>query len=151
MKILTILLAACMMVGCNGEQSLMDDISANNVANVSAWLHSNKSPDEYLADGWTPLTYASMMGKTEIVKMLVSNGASINKPEGGGNTPLYWAAFNNSYDTVSYLVSAGANTCPVMEDRKSPRDIAQVKGYSSLLKIIPECKSQKIHSADQAR
>lgn len=143
MKELNILLTTCMLAGCNGEQSLMDDISANNVSNVSAWLHSDKSPDEYLADGWTPLTYASMMGKTEIVKILVSNGANINKPESGGNTPLYWAAFNNSYDTVYYLVSVGANTCPAMEGRKSPRDIAQIKGYLSLLKIIPECKNQK--------
>lgn len=120
----------------------MNDISKGNTEKILIWLKSNNSPDEYIADDWTPLTYASLTGRTDIVKLLISNGANINKPEDGGNTPLFWAALGNKRDTVLYLVSAGADTCPAVENRQSPREIAQAKGHLPLLEIIPACQKR---------
>ena len=45
--------------------------------------------DEY---GNTPLHYASLYGKSKVVKYLINKGADINKKNNKGNTPLHYAS-----------------------------------------------------------
>ncbi len=58
------------------------------------------------------LTSASNYGRTQIVKMLVESGASVNQKASSENllnTPLRTAVINGSYDIVEYLIQNGAD------------------------------------------
>jgi ankyrin len=48
-------------------------------------------------------------GQTDVVKLLVKQGASVNMQSQNGFTPLYMAAQENHDDVVKFLLSKGAN------------------------------------------
>jgi ankyrin repeat protein len=53
----------------------------------------------------TALTLAAEHGNTEIIKILLANGAHINNPEAEGRTPLHMAVENRELDAVKVLLS----------------------------------------------
>ncbi|HDR8950401.1 TPA: ankyrin repeat domain-containing protein [Burkholderia vietnamiensis] len=57
----------------------------------------------------TLLHTAAGWGNAAMVCMLLKRGATIDKPDVGGEMPLHWAAWNNREDTVRALCEAGAN------------------------------------------
>ena len=59
--------------------------------------------------GWTALHYAAVKGNTDIVKYLLSEGASPNALSPNGTTALMMAMSNNHEDVVQLLLNAGAN------------------------------------------
>ena len=60
-------------------------------------------------DGWTPLYSAANKGYLEIVKLLIENGADINKSNNDGWTPLYSAADKGHLEVVKLLIENGAD------------------------------------------
>ena len=60
----------------------MMDYLISNEANINV-------KDEY---GNTLLHYASLYGRSKIVKYLINKGADINKKNNKGNTPLHYAS-----------------------------------------------------------
>ncbi len=61
----------------------MVEILLDHGADVSLW-----------AEGWTPLHNAVLFGKTEIVKVLLANGADVNSKTNEGKTPSDLARIN---------------------------------------------------------
>lgn len=59
-------------------------------------------------DDWTALTVAAREGNTEVIQFLIQHKASVNEPEGGGNTPLYWARFGKHEIAADLLIQYGA-------------------------------------------
>jgi ankyrin repeat protein len=59
-------------------------------------------------DGETALHMAAKWGDVEAIKVLVSNGADINKRGEEDFTPLHYAAEQNKLEAVKCLVSLGA-------------------------------------------
>ncbi|MCX5925066.1 MAG: ankyrin repeat domain-containing protein [Candidatus Dependentiae bacterium] len=59
--------------------------------------------------GATPLFMASSRGRTDIVRMLVGAGATIDYANASGHTPLIVACTNDHIDTVGALLRCGAN------------------------------------------
>lgn len=59
--------------------------------------------------GWTALHYAAVKGNTDIVKYLLSEGASPNALSPNGTTALMMAMSNNHEEVVQLLLNAGAN------------------------------------------
>lgn len=57
----------------------------------------------------TLLHSAAMFGNAALVCTLIKHGATIDKPDAGGDTPLHCAAWKNNADTVRALCEAGAN------------------------------------------
>ena len=64
------------------------------------------------ANGDTPLISAILTGNTEMLKMILSFGASVNHPRAGtaDQTPLRIAVAHRNVEAVRILVSSGANT-----------------------------------------
>ena len=59
-------------------------------------------------EGAPPLWCAAAAGHTQIVKLLVERGASVNSVTKTNSTPLRAACFDGHYEIVKYLVEHGA-------------------------------------------
>ncbi|WP_159980558.1 MULTISPECIES: ankyrin repeat domain-containing protein [unclassified Novosphingobium] len=54
---------------------------------------------------------AAKLGRTELIPLLVENGADVNGYQERGFTPLILAAYNGQADAVEALIKAGADAC----------------------------------------
>jgi ankyrin repeat protein len=54
-------------------------------------------------DGRTPLMFAAMFNRTDIVALLLERGAQIDRADHQGNTALACAAAMNAHDAVALL------------------------------------------------
>jgi len=59
-------------------------------------------------NGLTPLMYASLYGKLEIVKLLINHGADINVENKEGLTALIISVKKRNYHIMNYLIGKGA-------------------------------------------
>ena len=61
--------------------------------------------------GYTALHYAASNGKTEILKLLLSNGADVNAKNRDGNiTPLFLANLEGHTEIIELLKKNGGKT-----------------------------------------
>jgi len=67
---------------------------------------------------------AAREGHLEAVDVLLRSGAKINRPEGGGNTALYWAAFYDHRNVVQLLLSKGADPNKKAAGGETPLHVA---------------------------
>ena len=68
----------------------------------------------------TPLIYAIILNKFEIVKFLIDDGANVNTKGGSGKTPLMYAIILNNFEIVKFLINHGANVNTGDNDGKTP-------------------------------
>lgn len=54
---------------------------------------------------------AAKLGRTDLIPLLVENGADVNAYEARGFTPLIMAAYNGQADAVEALLKVGADPC----------------------------------------
>jgi ankyrin repeat protein len=71
----------------------------------------NLNPDDR---GHTPLSLAACRGYEAVVKLLLENGADVNRAEANavnvfGRTPLHWASENGHVEVVKLLLENGAD------------------------------------------
>ena len=59
--------------------------------------------------GVSPLSWAALLGKTEIAELLIQNGADVNGRNRDGGTALHGAAFLGHADTAALLIQKGAD------------------------------------------
>ena len=67
----------------------------------------------------TPLHYAAKNNNKEILEILISNCADINKKDIKSKTPLHYAAKNSSKEIIKILISHGANINIIDEHLKT--------------------------------
>lgn len=70
---------------------------------LKKYLKLGANIDGHALDDWTALTIAAREGKINTVKWLLNNEADINLPEGGGNTPLFWATESGNQELIIFL------------------------------------------------
>ena len=70
-------------------------------------------------EGAPPLWCAAAAGHTQIVKLLVERGASVNSVTKTNSTPLRAACFDGHYEIVKYLVEHGAGEKAVCAYKQS--------------------------------
>jgi len=84
-----------------------------DLAGVQAELDKGVDVDEG-DDSWpgmTPLHYAADEGHTEVVELLIANGADVNAKNDEGGTPLDWAeCCADKKETVDLLRKHGGKT-----------------------------------------
>lgn len=56
----------------------------------------------------SPLIYAALHGRIEIIKLLIERGAKVDRPDLNGRTPLSWAAEHCQLKAAELLLSCGA-------------------------------------------
>jgi uncharacterized protein len=105
----------------NGSTALMFAAQQDDVISARALLKAGANPNEAIPEwGHTALIIASTMGKTDVVKVLVENGAAANMPDRNGFTPLHAAIRDSDYGEnrtqratavaiVKVLLAHGAN------------------------------------------
>ena len=102
-------------------------------------------------EGAPPLWCAAAAGHTQIVKLLVEKGASVNSVTKTNSTPLRAACFDGHYEIVKYLVEHGAGRLQFFQ-LKSKDKVFRAEGWragattffivSSLLGSFSDFKSQ---------
>ena len=109
MKYIFLLVFFCfMLVGCGNPTSFRQAAADGNVKTVKSGLSSgvdinNQDPK----NGYTALHLASSNDHKAIVKLLVENGAEINKPNLRGQTPL---DLSSTESTDRFLRKHGGKT-----------------------------------------
>ncbi|XP_019893462.2 probable serine/threonine-protein kinase DDB_G0282963 [Musca domestica] len=90
--------------------------------NISQFLSFINAQDD---GGWTAMVWAAELGHTDIVSLLLQQGADPNICDNDNNTVLHWAALhNNDLDTISVLLQTGINCNIQNVEGETPLHIA---------------------------
>ena len=84
----------------------------------------------------TPLHSAAAAHSSEIVRLLVENGAPPNVQQEGGWTPLHEAAQIGDKEMVKVLLEHGADPRMRSNDGKTAADMARAKGHDEIAKLL---------------
>lgn len=94
-----------LVTGC---ESLRRAAASGDVKAVRELLASGTDVNENY-NGETALVLASIKGNTEVVKLLLDRGASVNASMGYGLTPLFYAVSRGHTDVAKLLLDKGAD------------------------------------------
>jgi ankyrin repeat protein len=107
------------------DEQLVRAIMAEDAAKVEDLLAAGANPNAHDNKGNALLPMAAMSGQTEIVRLLLDEGADVNitmKSSSSGKTALMQAAINNRSEIVELLITEGADVNQTESD----------SGYSAL-------------------
>ena len=110
----------------NGNAEKIVSLLSTGLVDVNYWYADGRYDDrdrdhssdlslskEYFCRGYchgkTLLSKAAMCGRSNVVKILLDEGAEFDKANYLGETPLYLAAWQNHPDAVQVLLDAGAD------------------------------------------
>merc|ERR1712034_261816 len=89
--------------------------------------------------GITPLSLATLKDNFEIVKILLDNGADVNKTTSDGRTPLHFAAEFGSFEIAEHLIRNKADIdCRTFKHKETPLTIAAIANNFEIIKILLE-------------
>ena len=75
--------------------------------------------------GWTALYYATLYNRTDVIKLLLYEGADVNRQNLlFKDTPLHLAARYNKTEAIQLLLDNGADVNLKNNDNKTPFDVA---------------------------
>ena len=118
----------------------MDDIhqliKEGRLEQIKSLVSRDKTSVNALEGGWTPLGVSCQLGSVEICKVLINNGAELNKPVNGSWTPLYIACMEGHVDVVELLLKSGADVKKCDDDLDSPLHIACMCGHFEIAKQL---------------
>ena len=69
-------------------------------------------PVDIIHDSWldrTALMFAAQYNRTDVIRLLLQNGADVNRRNLSGNTAVHWAAGWNKPEAIALLVKHGAS------------------------------------------
>ena len=83
--------------------------------------------------GNTALHIAASWERIDIMRLLISRGASLNAVNSAGGTPLHWAARYGKIESIHVLATAGADMNILDNDRNTPADIAETADVAEVV------------------
>ena len=83
--------------------------NGDNLENIRRLIQKGADVNTKDENGETPLLWANVYGKLDVVKFLVESGANVNAKNNKGNTPLMSSSRHGHLEVVKYLVSKGAD------------------------------------------
>ena len=126
-----------------GESALMYVALVGDLPRAQKLIDMGAKADQ---DGWSPLHYASIKGRANIVRLLLAKGARPNEISPTGDTALILAVQSDSIETVQLLLNAGADPLASNLKAQDAIDMARLKGKEDLAVSL-----EKIAEKRQAR
>ncbi len=83
----------------------------------------------------TPLQYAATLGHTQVISVLLENGARIDATDKYGRTPLMWAAMKGNTLVARLLLDRGANV-NAQSRRGTALHLAVDEGHAKTAKLL---------------
>jgi ankyrin repeat protein len=109
-----------------------------NIAKVLFKCSSSDSCNDNDQYRSTPLTYAAIYGHMEVVRMLLEEGANIERTDGSVYTALHQAVWNGHLDVCRLLLDWGAKVDALNKARNTPLIWAAWAGHLSIAKLLVE-------------
>jgi len=104
----------------------------------------NKNQNHHTHDSETLLCLASYYGLSDMVKVLIQSGSSVNKADGYGNTPLIMSAYGGYIKIAKMLIMVGADRNLTDNDGHTPLQIAMDYQHTGIAELMT--KQPKIMS-----
>ncbi|KAK9140538.1 hypothetical protein Scep_010219 [Stephania cephalantha] len=121
------------------DELLYQQVNYGNVEGIKKLCQDGAGLEWIDKEGKTPLIVACMNPELiSVAKALIDLGANVNafRPGGHAGTPLHHAAKRGLEQTVSLLLSRGANPLLMNDDCQTPLEVARMKGYSNVVRTI---------------
>jgi ankyrin repeat protein len=132
MKQLLITIAAVLLVGCGS--SIQQAADTANIEAVKQHLAAGVDVNASNFAGWTPLHRAANKGHTEIMQLLIANGADVNaKHDAFETTPLHDAARNGHKEVAELLIATSADVNAKDQWGRTPLHRVETKEIAELL------------------
>merc|ERR1712137_201532 len=128
-----------------GIKQYLSQIDCRSPCSSTA-LHFAMDVNSLNDDGETPLHWACKVGSTEIVKYLLTHGASINAMDENGDTPLHWAAEENHTEVAELLLKHKANLNSKNILRETPYLKAKSNGSKNCASFLQQANVAKPNS-----
>jgi ankyrin repeat protein len=110
------------------------------LSGVALWLLTfdtvQEQIDTFVSDfDWgPPILEAAAKGHTDVIRLLLENGANINQEGKYGQNALYFASENGKEAAVRMLIEAGA--CVNNEDGTMPIQVASERGHKGIVEML---------------
>ena len=111
MKLITITIAAMLLVGCGTTAAMLIHKAAfdGNIKAVKRHLDAGVDANAQTRSENTPLHAAAYRGHTEVVELLIAYGANVNARDMRGWIPLHAAVDQGHVKTSERLIAKGAD------------------------------------------
>lgn len=86
----------------------------------------------------TALIKAAQFNRTDVIRLLLQNGADVHKPNRFGNTPVHLAAIRNSIDAIAVLLEHGASINITNYRGEKPVDIALRYNMKTVVRMLEQ-------------
>ncbi len=113
-----------------------DLVKVEKLLTKGSMFSGPRDVNEQNIDKQTPLHIAGQNGHTEIVKLLISRGASIEAQNKRNCTPLHLAAHSGHIESVKQLISVGANIEAGASFMWAPLHFAAESGHITVVKLL---------------
>lgn len=87
-------------------------------------------------ENWTPLAHATWKNSTDIIKLLLHNGADIHSKVSSGETSLHWAVMHNNTEICKELINRGANVNEIDRHSNTPLHFATSKHNIEIMQLL---------------
>ncbi len=136
-RLITIVLLVTFIQNGANAQSIFETIRNGNYVKVEQMIQENKGWVDSIASGYSPLLYASVLGKDSIVNFLLQNGANINyKNSTNSWEAVHYAVAANKISTLRLLINSGANLNTLTIDNKTALHMATYYNYYDLCSFL---------------
>ena len=108
----------------------LEEVLADFAAHAGFPARTNVGPNAVGPHGTTPLHWMSTLGDAPAIRLLVAAGATKDKQDDLGNTPLHEAVLNRQAGAAEALLQLGASHEVANTDGLRPQDIAIRDGYA---------------------
>ena len=109
------------------------------ILEVNKWI----SVDHTAESGLTPLHLAAWLGNVAVARVLLENGALVNRQENLGNVPLHYAVQSGFDNFVQLLLEKEPNLDLLNHDGLLPEDLALQNGFMKTRALLLEYKSKE--------
>jgi len=121
----------------NSNEELVQAVKKDNIETVRKLLEAgidvNSKDNQYQSSA---LMWAAHEGHTDIMNLLIKNGANIDEQRSTGETALWFAAQKGQLEAIKILVNHGANINAIGREAKSAIKIANQNGYRNIVEYL---------------